>query len=134
MTLLLDTHTVIWMAEGLPDLGKIARQTCSAALAANEIAVPVIAFYELGRLLVRGRVTGPPAVDEWRRRLVALGVREIPVSSEIAMNAAQLSNLHLDPIDRIIVATTLAEDAVLLTADGQILGWPGELKRQDARR
>jgi PIN domain nuclease of toxin-antitoxin system len=63
-----------------------------------------------------------------------LGIREIPVSSEIAMSAAELGNLHLDPIDRIIVATALAEDAVLLTADGHILEWPGELKRQDARR
>jgi PIN domain nuclease of toxin-antitoxin system len=65
---------------------------------------------------------------------MALGVHEIPVSSEIAMSAAELSNLHRDPIDRIIVATALAEDAVLLTADGRILGWPGQLKRQDARR
>jgi PIN domain nuclease of toxin-antitoxin system len=50
------------------------------------------------------------------------------------MSAAELSKLHLDPIDRIIVATALAEDAVLLTADGPILEWSGQLKRQDARR
>jgi PIN domain nuclease of toxin-antitoxin system len=134
MTLLLDTHAVIWMAEGLPELGKGARQACRVALAINEIAVPAIAFYELGRLLVRGRVAGLPAIVDWRRRLIALGIREIPVSSEIAMSAAELGNLHLDPIDGIIVATALAEDAVLRTADGHILEWPGELKRQDARR
>ncbi|MCW5734623.1 MAG: PIN domain-containing protein [Enhydrobacter sp.] len=93
-----------------------------------------MAFYELGRLLLRGRVTGPPTVRDRRQRLLALGVREIPVSSEIAMSAAQLSNLHLDPIDRIIVATALVEDAVLLTADGGILEWPDPLMRQDARR
>lgn len=42
--------------------------------------------------------------------------------------------MHGDPIDRIIVATALAHDAVLLTADRPILEWSGRLRRQDARR
>ena len=50
------------------------------------------------------------------------------------MRAPEPSNLHLDPIDRIIVATALAEDAILLTADGPVLEWSGLLKRQDVRR
>lgn len=134
MTLLLDTHTVVWLTEDLPKLGKLANQTCDAALSANEIAVPTIAFYELGRLLAKKRIAGPVTVPEWRRRLLALGVREVPASSEITMHAAELQDLHLDPIDRIIVATALVEDAVLLTADRPLLAWPGKLRRQDARR
>jgi PIN domain nuclease of toxin-antitoxin system len=63
-----------------------------------------------------------------------LGVREVPVSAEVAMRASELDELHGDPIDRIIVATALAEDAVLLTADRPILDWPGKMRRQDARR
>ena len=63
-----------------------------------------------------------------------MGVRDIPLSAEIAMRAAGLRNLSADPIDRIIVATALVEDAVLLTADGSLLDWPGGLRRQDARR
>jgi PIN domain nuclease of toxin-antitoxin system len=56
------------------------------------------------------------------------------MSSEIAMRAADLESLRRDPCDRIIVATALVEDAVLLTADQPILDWPGRLHRQDARR
>jgi PIN domain nuclease of toxin-antitoxin system len=56
------------------------------------------------------------------------------MSAEIAMRAADLENLRRDPCDRIIVATALVEDAVLLTADQPILDWPGSLRRQDARR
>jgi PIN domain nuclease of toxin-antitoxin system len=63
-----------------------------------------------------------------------LGLREIPLSAEIAMLAAELEDLHGDPLDRIIVATTLAERGTLLTADRQILAWPGQMLRQDARR
>jgi PIN domain nuclease of toxin-antitoxin system len=50
------------------------------------------------------------------------------------MAAVELEDMHSDPIDRIIVATALAHDAVLLTADRPILEWSGQLRRQDARR
>ena len=135
MTLLLDTHTIVWLTEDLPSsLGKAAFHACDVALAAGELAVPSIAFYELGRLLKRGRVAGPPAIRDWRARLLTMGVREVPLSSEIAMQAAGLDDLHRDPIDRIIVATALVEAAVLLTADRPLLEWPGKMRRQDARR
>ncbi|MGH8431364.1 MAG: PIN domain-containing protein, partial [Solimonas sp.] len=82
----------------------------------------------------RGRVEGPPTVHDWRTRILSLGVREIPLSAEIAMRASDLENLSGDPLDRILVATALVEDALLLTADQPILNWPGTLRRQDARR
>ncbi len=134
MTLLLDTHTILWLTEQNPNLGKLARKACDAALAASELTVPTVVFYEAGRLLKRGRVSGPSSIQEWRRLLLSLGVREIVLNAEIAMRASNLDDLHGDPLDRIIIATALAEEAVLLTADRPILDWPGRLQRQDARR
>jgi len=63
-----------------------------------------------------------------------MGLREYPVSTEVAMRASGLDNLTGDPIDRLIVATALVEDAVLLTADGSLLAWSGGVRRQDAQR
>jgi PIN domain nuclease of toxin-antitoxin system len=45
-----------------------------------------------------------------------------------------LAGLHSDPADRIIVATALAHDATLITADERLLAWRGPLKTHDARR
>jgi PIN domain nuclease of toxin-antitoxin system len=134
MTLLLDTHTVVWLTEDQRSLGKAARRACNAALAANEIAVSAISYYELGLQLQRQRIGGPSDLEEWRQRIVSQGLREIPVSTEVAMRASGLGNLTGDPFDRIIVGTALVEDAVLLTADGSLLNWSGRLRRQDARR
>jgi PIN domain nuclease of toxin-antitoxin system len=134
MTLLLDTHTILWLTEQVPRLGNAARRACDVALTANELAVSTVAFYEAGRLLRRGRVEGPSTLRGWRVQLLSLGVREILVSPEIAMLAAELDDLHGDPLDRIIVATALVEDAILLTADRPILEWAGKVRRQDARR
>ncbi|MBM3648941.1 MAG: type II toxin-antitoxin system VapC family toxin [Alphaproteobacteria bacterium] len=134
MTLLLDTHTILWLTEQVPRLGRSARQACDAALAANELGVPTIVFYEAGLLLRRGRVEGPSSVRIWRAQLLSFGVREVPLSPDITMMAAEFDDLHGDPLDRIIVATALYNEAVLLTADRNILSWPGGLRRQDARR
>ena len=68
------------------------------------------------------------------QRIMGLGLREIAVSTEIAMRASDLSNLTGDPFDRVIVGTALVEGAVLLTADESLLDWPGQLRRQDAAR
>jgi PIN domain nuclease of toxin-antitoxin system len=118
----------------MPRLGRAARRRCDVALAAGELAVPTVIFYEIGRALKRGRVEGSPSVRDWRVRVLSLGVREIPLSAEIAVRASDLDNLPGDPLDRIIVATALVEEAVLLTADLRILEWPGQVRRQDARR
>ena len=134
MTLLLDTHTVLWVTEDNPRLGRVARRACDVALAADEVAVSTIAYYEIGQLLKRTRDGGAPSVRDWRMRILSLGVRELELTAEIAVRASDLENLPRDPIDRFIVATALVQQAVLLTADELILSWPGPLKRQDARR
>jgi PIN domain nuclease of toxin-antitoxin system len=134
MILLLDTHTVLWMTEDLPDLGRAARQSCDAALAAGELAIPTIVVFELGWSMKRGRIAGPTNLRDWRNRILSLGAREVGLSAQFAMGAVELEGMHGDPIDRIIVATALAEDAILLTADRAILAWTGGLRRQDARR
>ena len=134
MTLLLDTHTILWVTEDVPRLGKAARRACDAALAAGELAIPTVVVFEIGWGLRRGRIEGPRDVRTWRNRILSRGVREIDLSVEIAMQAVELDDLHGDPFDRIIVATALVEDAVLLTADRPVLEWPGSVRRQDARR
>jgi PIN domain nuclease of toxin-antitoxin system len=98
------------------------------------LAIPTVVFLELGWALKRGRIQGPPNIREWRKRILSLGVHEVGLTSEVAMLASELDELHGDPMDRIMIATALVEDAVLLTADQPILNWPGKLRRQDARR
>jgi PIN domain nuclease of toxin-antitoxin system len=122
------------MTEDLPRLGRAARRSCDAALAAGELAIPTVVLFEMGWALKRGRIEGPANVRDWRNRLLSLGAREIGLSAEIAMRAMELDDLHGDPLDRIIVATALVEEAMLLTADRPILEWSGRLRRQDARR
>lgn len=62
------------------------------------------------------------------------GLVEVSLTGEIAIRSTELEGLSYDPADRMIVATAIAHDAALLTADERILEWRGSLKTLDARR
>ena len=132
--LLLDTHALIWVVEGSKGLGRRVSRLADDALAGDGLGVASISFWEIAMLVNRGRIMVDPSVDRWRLRVLGLGVQEIPLTGDIAIAAVHLADLHGDPADRIIVATGVATGATLVTADDRILGWPGSLKRQDARR
>ncbi len=88
-----------------------------------------------GTFRIVGDIVGPIVEDlsHPNSNKAAVGISS-SLSAEIAMVAAELEGMHGDQIDRIIVMTALAHDAVLLTADRLILDWPGDLHRQDACR
>ncbi len=92
---------------------------------------PAITFRETAMLKRRGRIGLAMPVAAWRRAVLDLCIAEIAVSGDIA--AVSLDGLHGDPVDRMICATAILRQAVLLSADERIIGWPGTLSRHDAR-
>jgi PIN domain nuclease of toxin-antitoxin system len=131
---LLDTHALIWVVEGNGRLGRRASRLVDAELQADRLGVASISFWEIAMLVKRGRLTVEPSVDQWRLRVLGLGVEEIPLTGDVAISAVRLPDLHHDPADRLIVATAMATGATLVTANDRILRWPGTLNRHDARR
>jgi PIN domain nuclease of toxin-antitoxin system len=103
-------------------------------LRAEELLISAISFCEVAWLHEAGRLALPASPLTWRTSVLAEGVREVPVDGEVAIAAAELSDFHKDPADRLIVATALDQGARLLTADRVILAWPVSLARIDARQ
>lgn len=134
MTIILDSHVLLWLMEGRPELGKHARARCDDALRNDRVAISAITFYELANEHRKRRVILAPDPAAWRQRVLAQGVEEIPLDVPIAIEAAQLADLHGDPMDRLIIATVLRQNATLMTADGVILRWKAALNRVDAAK
>lgn len=132
--IVLDTHTLLWMDRNDEALGATARASIEAAWKADTVAVSAISYWEVAILTQRGRVALPVTVDAWRTDLLQAGIRELPVDGGLALLSTTLAGLHRDPADRFIVASALRHNATLITADAQILRWPGQLERLDARR
>ena len=130
--LVLDTQTLIWWQFSDQRLGPKATSTIREYWDREEAAVSTFTFWEIALLHAKGRMELLSDIRGWRDSLLAVGLREIPVSSEIAIRANELTDFHDDPADRIIVATAL-NDHQLMTSDSKILGWVGELERVNAR-
>jgi PIN domain nuclease of toxin-antitoxin system len=132
--ILLDTHALIWLTEGQPELGDKARHLADEALANDDLGISAITFWEIAMLHQRGRIQLVQPVEAWRRTLVDRGLREWPLTGEVGIAAAALVDFHPDPADRFITATALLYGATLVTADDRILTWSGTLRRHNARQ
>jgi PIN domain nuclease of toxin-antitoxin system len=83
-------------------------------------------------LVAKRRLRSLDSAGELRRIVLDSGIHEAPLTGDIAILAGNLEGLHGDPADRFIVATAIARDATLITADQRLLGWRSKLKRHDA--
>jgi len=131
--ILSDTHTLIWLTEGNGKLGEQSENIIHHAFTEKRFFVSAISFRETAMLCQKQRVYLRISVSEWRNKLLSRGLQEIPLTGEIAVQAAQLQNFHADPADRFIVATALLYAATLITADKLILNWNGQLQRHNAK-
>jgi len=131
---LLDTHVLVWYLEGEDRLGTGARRLCDEALEQGALYVSTISLFEISQLVSRKRLRLTVDAYAWRARMLSLDIGEAEITGDIAMAAPLLPDLHRDPADRLIVATALAYDWLLITADEEILGWSGTLPRHDAKR
>ena len=104
------------------------------ALREDLLFVSAVSFWEVALLAGRKRVILAYPSVEWRQNVLSLGIRELPVTGDVGVRAAELDGLPGDPADRIIAATAMARGASLITADASILAWQGQLSCQDARR
>ena len=126
MKLLLDTHLLLWAA-GMPGrLPRAAKKLIDDPDHALHFSSASIWEIAIKRSLGRDDFTVDPRL--LRRGLLDNGYTEIAVTSEHAITVDALPMLHKDPFDRILVAQSMAEGALLLTADAQIARYEGPVK------
>jgi PIN domain nuclease of toxin-antitoxin system len=129
--ILLDTHAMIWFASE-KGLGRQSERMVENALADDRLGISAISFWEMAMLIAKRRLRAITSAGEKRAKLLAGGLREFPLTGDIAVLAGELEGLHGDPADRIIAATAITHGAVLITADANLLRWRHRLKRQNA--
>ena len=111
---MLDTHAWIWSVVAPRRLSRAARQAIDRA---DRIGIATMTVFELADLSGKGRLELDSPVRTWVHNALAHDrVEQIPLSAEVALDAAQLG-LVGDPVDRIIYATARAADAQLVTRD-----------------
>lgn len=116
MKLLLDTHILLWWAEGSPKLGQRARAAVESG--SNELRISAASWWEIAIKQALGRLRFDLAAG--RSAFASRGVTTMDVTFAHAEAAAGLPLLHGDPFDRMLVAQASHEGLRLLTRDKRL--------------
>lgn len=113
MSLLLDSHTLLWWLNDDPRLSAAARAAIRPKIV--PVWVSAVTGYELRLKQRLGKLHGVP--DDLAATLDRQGFAPLPVSLAHAGLAAALPLVHRDPWDRLLIAQARLEGLSLVSAD-----------------
>ncbi|OWV29278.1 type II toxin-antitoxin system VapC family toxin [Halomonas campaniensis] len=113
----LDTHVWLWWMSGDKRLKPKLREAIENDAC---VGVSAISLFEVAWLVEHQRIDLGCALEWWfEQALDASNITLLPITPTIAERAAKLPEHHSDPQDRIIIATALAHQAKILSADSK---------------
>ena len=117
--IVVDTHALIWDALAPDRLSVTAQRALSEANAGDGLLICDISLWEIAMFIQKGRVQVDVDCQSFINLILqANKTRVQPITPLIAALSVQLpAGINKDPADRLIIATALAENAPLLTAD-----------------
>jgi PIN domain nuclease of toxin-antitoxin system len=125
--LLLDTHLLLWTVGPDELLSPQARQLIGDP--ENELSFSVASIWEIAIKYALGRESFRTDPQLLRRSLLGNGYHELAITGEHAAAVANLPLLHRDPFDRMLVAQSIVDGIMLLTADPVVARYPAPVRK-----
>ena len=124
--ILLDTHIWFWLMT--QEFDRFPARWRKEIDTAARVGISPVSCYELALAHQKGRLELPCAVDEWfEAALAPSGIDLLPLTADVAFRAVELSPVHKDPFDRMIIATALSYETKLASVD-RLFGQYQELR------
>lgn len=118
--IVLDTHIWLWFINS--NLDKFPSHWLPQIEDASRVGVSPVSCYEIALAHSRGRIKLPSTANEWfQEALTTVGIEIFPLTEVIASRAVDLSPVHRDPFDRLIIATALVYKAKLASIDSKFI-------------
>lgn len=122
MSLLLDTHILLWWLSDDPLLPGTARGAISSP--DNEVLVSAAAVWEIAIKKAVGRLEAP---DDLLAVIAANDFQTLEITASHALLAGGLPPHHSDPFDRMMIAQSTAENLTLVSVDQHFSQYDVEL-------
>jgi PIN domain nuclease of toxin-antitoxin system len=121
--LLLDTHTLIWIAI---DPEKLSRRVTNLLFdRSNEILLSIVSIWEMQIKLQLGKLTFDlPLFELIESQQRANDLQLLPITTVHIYALENLPNYHRDPFDRLLVAQAMTEKMPLLSVDAVFDQYP----------
>jgi PIN domain nuclease of toxin-antitoxin system len=121
--IVLDTHIWFWYIN--ENFDRFPNQWRKQIRQAEQVGVSAISCYEIVLAYHKGRLELDIPVQEWLvDSLKPSGIDLLPLTPQIAFRAVNLSAIHKDPFDRLIIATALEYGAKLASIDSLFPKYP----------
>ena len=114
----LDTHTAIWFFDDNAALSSTADQIISDGT--NRIYMSMASAWELAIKISIGKLNFADRTAGFLRLAETCEMNIIPIKPKHLTVLETLPLIHRDPFDRLIIATALAEQLTIITADENI--------------
>jgi PIN domain nuclease of toxin-antitoxin system len=115
--IVLDTHIWLWSING--NFDKFPASWWDLLESADRVGISPVSCYEIAMAHQKGRIEFSTTLQEWfRQALAPAGIELFPLNETIATHAVELSAVHKDPFDRLIIATAIEYGAKLASVDG----------------
>lgn len=119
--ILLDTHVMIWLLATPRRLSvRVEEAILQARIRGEKLVYSPVSLYEIVYAARRNRLPLNSPAEDFIAAVQAK-LEMVPLTAEIVVCAAGLPDtFHGDPMDRMITATAIAGDCVLITQDDRI--------------
>jgi PIN domain nuclease of toxin-antitoxin system len=114
MSLLLDTHVVLWW---LTDDSTLAAEVKERLDHEPDVYVSPATIWEVAIKQSIGKLDKPTDLPE---RIRDSGFRHLHITAEHGIVAGRLPLIHRDPFDRMLIAQAQVEQLTLVTRDAEI--------------
>jgi PIN domain nuclease of toxin-antitoxin system len=119
MTLLLDTHVLLWWLDDPKRLSRAARKAIQDG--ANPVYISAAVAWEITIKKALGKLDAP---DDLEDVIEANRFLPLPITIPHALAVRSLPHHHRDPFDRILIAQALYEGFRLVNRDSEIAKYP----------
>ena len=126
MTLLLDTHLLLWAACDPGRLSSKAQDLLGDP--ATELMFSTASIWEVVIKSALGRDDFCVDPQQLRNGLIQNDYSELEIRSEHALVVGSLPPIHKDPFDRILIAQAQVENVTLLTTDYMVARYSGPIQ------
>lgn len=126
MRTLLDTHAWLWWVSEDRRLSKRAKSGIKQSQRDEDLWVSLISIWELAKKIEKGQLILDRPQDQWLDLATTMpGLHLAELTRPVLAESCRLPPpFPGDPADQIIVATARHDDAVLVTKDRNIRGYP----------
>ena|SRR5258708_4950217 len=119
MSLLLDTHVLLWCLATPARLRRDVRRRIESP--SETVYFSVVSAWEIELKRGLGKLKTP---DDLEEQMKDKRFAELPVHLRHVRALTSLPDLHRDPFDRMLVAQAQTDKLVLVTSDDQVLAYP----------